>query len=144
MNPALVKQIRWAAGEVYRDGDRWRISDDADRVLLDVLLFALEAVDDDVERLVAALTPGGEEFASGDGMHGITWLEEPEDGPWGESWLTREDLAEHELWEVAIDGFGRPRPPVVVTGAALRELVRQLARCRRETHRPSPPSPSSS
>lgn len=130
MNPAIANQIRRAAGEVYRDGDSLRISDDRDRVLRDVLLFALEAMGGDVEHLLAALTPGGEEFASGDGMHGITWIEEPEDGPWSEPLLTPEDLADHELWEVSIDGFERPRRPVVVEGDALRALVRKIAEAR--------------
>lgn len=131
MNPAIVNHIRWSAGEVHRDdGGRLRISNDPDRVLRDVLMFALEAMGDDAERLIAALTPGGEEFASGDGIHGITWIEEPEDGPWSEASLTPDDLAEHELWEVALDGFGHPRPPIVITGDALRAVVRALAKAR--------------
>lgn len=130
MNPSIARQIRRSAGEVYREGAQWRISDDPDRVLRDVLMFALDEMGGDARRLLAALTPGGQEYASGDGLHGITWLEAPEDAPWPVEMLTAEDLTEHELWAVSVDGFDRLRPTIVVTGAALRELVGQFAEAR--------------
>lgn len=120
-------QIRREAGEVTPHGTWIEISDDPERILADVLRFALEPPDVRVEDVLSLIEPEGDGYSSpgGDSIHPI---ETEDDIPAHYAALiSARDLPRMELWVVSRYAPGSGYDETVVEGPALRVLVRRVA-----------------
>ncbi len=119
--------VREHVGRVSASGKRVEISDDPRRVIADVLRLALDAPERTAAVLMAALTPGGDEYGS-PGGDSIVLMEEPEDIPVQfQRHIGGSDLAARELWLVSRYTPGQGYDEAVIEGKALRELVERFA-----------------
>lgn len=120
-------QIRREAGEVTPHGTWLDVSNDPERVIADVLRFALEPRDVRVEEILRALGPGCDGYSSSGG-DSIYPIEEADDIPAHyASIISAQDLTERDLWVISRYSPGAGHDEVVVEGPALRALVRRFA-----------------